>query len=226
MSRIRAVVFDIGETLVNETRHWSAVARYAGVPELTLMGVLGGLIERREHRSLFGYLQIESVDPNVFGYQIEARDFYPDAIPVLRQLKVHGYLLGTTGNQPTGAAEQMDSLGFPFDLVGSSALWGVSKPDPAFFERIVRGLDVEPGEVLYVGDRVDLDVLPARDFGMHPVFIRRGPWGHLQATWPEASQVPYHVDSLAGIIPIIERINAQAGSNQPAPPSDPGSNLD
>ena len=56
MSGIRAVVFDIGETLVDETRHWSAVARYTGVPELTLMGVLGGLIERREsHRSLFGH---------------------------------------------------------------------------------------------------------------------------------------------------------------------------
>ncbi len=222
MSRIRAVVFDIGETLINETRHWAAVARYTGVPELTLMGVLGGLIERREsHRSLFGYLQIESVDPNVFGYQIEARDLYPDAIPVLRQLKVHGYLLGVTGNQPTGAAEQIDSLGFPFDLVGSSAFWGVSKPDPAFFERIARGLDVEPGEILYVGDRLDMDVIPARDAGMHAVFIRRGPWGNLQATWPEATQAPYHVDSLAGIFPIIERINAQAGDVRPAPSAGP-----
>ena len=52
------------------------------------MGVLGGLIERREHhRSLFGYLQIESIDPNMFGYQIEERDLYPDAMPIFRQLK-------------------------------------------------------------------------------------------------------------------------------------------
>ncbi len=76
--RIQAVVFDIGETLVDETRHWAAVARYAGIPDLTLMGVLGGLIERREHhRSLFGFLQIESIDPNIFGYQIEERDSVP-----------------------------------------------------------------------------------------------------------------------------------------------------
>jgi hypothetical protein len=88
MSRcVEAVVFDIGETLVDETRHWAAVAQYAGIPQLTLMGVLGGLIERREHhRSLFGYLNIESVDPNIFGYQIEVQDLYPDVVAVLRQL--------------------------------------------------------------------------------------------------------------------------------------------
>jgi HAD superfamily hydrolase (TIGR01549 family) len=217
MSGIRAVVFDIGETLVNETRHWSAVARYAGVPELTLMGVLGGLIERREHRSLFGYLQIESIDPNVFGYQIEARDLYPDAIPVLRQLKVHGYKLGATGNQPLGAAAQMAEIGLPLDLIGSSAEWGVSKPDAAFFARIASELDVQPENVLYVGDRLDNDVLPAQEVGMHAVFLRRGPWGFLQATWDEARLARHRVDSLAGVFPIIERINAQAGRVQPAP---------
>ena len=95
--KIEAVVFDIGETLVDETRHWAAVAHYAGIPELTLMGVLGGLIERREHhRSIFGYLQIESVDPNIFGYQIEERDLYPDVVNVLRQLKTAGYAIGIT----------------------------------------------------------------------------------------------------------------------------------
>ncbi|MCO5224355.1 MAG: hypothetical protein M9953_03360 [Thermomicrobiales bacterium] len=47
MSKIKAIVFDQGETLINETRFWASVAAYAGVPELTVFGVLGGLIERR-----------------------------------------------------------------------------------------------------------------------------------------------------------------------------------
>ncbi len=97
--KIQAVVFDIGETLVDETRHWAAVAQYAGIPQLTLMGVLGGLIEGREHhRSLFGFLQIESVDPNIFGYRIEEQDLYPDVVSILRQLKTAGYVIGITGN--------------------------------------------------------------------------------------------------------------------------------
>jgi FMN phosphatase YigB (HAD superfamily) len=210
MSRkIEAVVFDIGETLVDETRHWAAVAQYAGIPPLTLMGVLGGLIERREHhRSLFGYLQIESVDPNIFGYQIEDRDLYPDVVSVLRQLKTAGYVIGITGNQPLGAVQQVAALGLPVDFVGSSSEWGVAKPDHGFFKRIATGLGLGYDQILYVGDRLDNDVLPAQEIGMHAAFIRRGPWGYLQASWPGAVDAEHRIDGLAGVIRVLERINA------------------
>ena len=44
---------------------------------------------------------------------------------------------------------------------------------------VYRMFDAE-GQVLYVGDRVDNDVLPAMDFGMRTCWLRRGPWGQLQ----------------------------------------------
>jgi HAD superfamily hydrolase (TIGR01662 family) len=206
--RIKAVVLDQGETLVNETRFWSSVAQYAGVPELTLHGVLGGLIERREsHRSIFGVMQIESVDPNVIGYQIEARDLYPDVVPVIKQLSHAGYKLGVSGNQSEGVVEQFHALGLPLDLIASSSLWGVAKPDPRFFERMAAELEVEPGEIVYVGDRLDNDVLPAQALGMHAVFIRRGPWGYLHASWPEAAEVRYRIDRLTELPGLVHRIN-------------------
>lgn len=209
--QIQAVVFDIGETLIDETRHWAAVAAYAGIPELTLMGVLGGLVERGEqHRSIFGYLQIESVDPNTFGYQIEAQDLYPDVVSVLRQLKTSGYRVGVTGNQPLGAIQQILDLGLPIDFTGSSADWGVAKPDPAFFQRIAEGLDLPFDRIVYIGDRLDNDILPAQALGMHAVFLHRGPWGYLQATWKEASDVTWRIDNLAGLARVLDRINAQA----------------
>lgn len=208
---VKAVVFDVGETLVDETRHWAMVARYAGVPEFTLAGVLGGLIERREHhRSIFGFMQIESVDPNIVGYSIDASDLYPDVVPVLQQLKAAGYLLGVTGNQPEGAVEQMEALGLPLDLVASSAVWGVTKPDPGFFERIAQELDLTPGQIVHVGDRLDNDVLPAQEIGMHAVLLRRGPWGYLQATWPEMANVSHTIDGLTGLQEVIERIDARS----------------
>lgn len=214
--QIQAVVFDIGETLVDETRHWAAVAQYAGIPELTLMGVLGGLIERREHqRSLFGYLQIESVDPNTFGYEIELQDLYPDVVTVLRQLKTAGYRIGITGNQPLGAIEQVVALGLPVDFAGSSADWGVAKPEPDFFARIAEGLGLAYDQILYIGDRLDNDVLPAIAIGMHAAFIHRGPWGYLQATWPEAVQVAHRIDNLNGVHRVLERLNA---TSRPASP--------
>ncbi len=212
-ARVEAVVFDLGETLVDETRHWAMVARYAGVPEFTLAGALGGLIERREsHRSIFGLMQIESVDPNVIGYQIEERDLYPDVIPVLRQLRAAGYRLGVSGNQPEGAAEQTSALGLPFDLIASSAIWGVSKPDPAFFERIAAELELSPAQVVYIGDRLDNDVLPAQAIGMHAVFLRRGPWGYLHAGWPEMATVVHRIDHLGGIHQVIERIDEDSAT--------------
>ena len=38
----------------------------------------------------------------------------------------------------------------------------------------------------YVGDRVDNDVLPALRAGMIAVHIRRGPWGRVRETPPDA----------------------------------------
>lgn len=207
---IQAVVFDQGETLENETRFWSSVARYAGVPEFALFGVIGGLIERREHhRSIFNVMQIESVDPRAIGFEIEPGDLYPDVEPMLKQLSHAGYRLGVTGNQPEGAVEQVRKLGLPLEMYGSSANWGVAKPDPRFFARIASELELEPAQIVYVGDRLDNDVLPAQDAGMHAVFIRRGPWGYLHATWPEMAQVRFQIGSLTELPRLLETIERE-----------------
>ncbi len=205
---IRAVVFDQGETLVNETRFWSSVAAYAGVPEFTLHGVLGGLIERREnHRSIFNVMQIESVDPNIIGYRIEPRDLYPDVVSTLKRLKHDGLVLGVAGNQPSGVIEQFAAMDLPLTLNASSAAWGLSKPDQAFFRRMADELGMEPGEVMYVGDRLDNDILPAQEVGMHAVFIRRGPWGYLHTAWPEMKDIRHSVETLAEIPDLVHKLN-------------------
>ena len=43
---LRAVVFDVGETLIDETRLWGEWADWLGVPRRTFMGVLGALVDR------------------------------------------------------------------------------------------------------------------------------------------------------------------------------------
>jgi FMN phosphatase YigB (HAD superfamily) len=74
------------------------------------------------------------------------------------------------------------SAGLLVDVVTSSASLGVRKPDPAFFERLLSLAGARPGEVAYVGDRVDNDVLPALAAGLVAFHVRRGPWGRLQQT--------------------------------------------
>ena len=48
---VKAVVFDVGETLVDETELWERHADASGVPRFTLMGVLGGLAARGDRRA-------------------------------------------------------------------------------------------------------------------------------------------------------------------------------
>lgn len=205
---ICAVVFDVGETLVDETRQWQTTADALGVSLFTLAGVVGGVIERRQdHRqvwSVFGAEHTSAIDQ---GYRHEARDLYPDAVPALMNLRDAGYRLGISGNQPEGAVEQIEALGLPVDLIASSTAWGVHKPDPAFFARIVQELGLPPAAIAYVGDRLDNDVLPAQRAGMTGIFIRRGPWGYLHAAWPEMQQVPWRIESLVELPGLLASMN-------------------
>lgn len=44
-STVGAVVFDVGETIVDETRHWTELARACGLTPFTLMAAIGATIE-------------------------------------------------------------------------------------------------------------------------------------------------------------------------------------
>ena len=170
---VTAVFFDVGETLVDETGTWERAADAAGVPRFTLMGVLGGLAARGEpHTNVWKILGVEwpasTWDPV---------DFYADALPCLARLRSRGLLVGAVGNTP---ADTEDLLREHVDIVRSSGRWGVEKPAPEFFERMIAEAECEPREVVYVGDRVDNDVVPAVHAGLVAIHIRRGPWGYLQ----------------------------------------------
>jgi FMN phosphatase YigB (HAD superfamily) len=94
----------------------------------------------------------------------------------LRELRLRGYRIGIAGNAARGAYA---SLTLDADFVASSAEWGLEKPSPSFFARVVEACDCPAGQIAYVGDRVDNDVLPARAAGMLAIHLRRGPWGFL-----------------------------------------------
>jgi HAD superfamily hydrolase (TIGR01662 family) len=191
---LRAVFFDVGETLVNEEGYWGRVARLLGVPRHVVIAGLGATIARGEpHRRVYEHLGVErpaAVDDVVYG----RRELYPDAVPCLARLRADGYLVGVAGNQTAALERWARNEGLPVDVIGSSARWGVSKPEPAFFARVVSEAGCEPDEVAYVGDRVDNDVVPAAEAGLVAVHVRRGPWGYLQRG---AERAHVRVDSLA-----------------------------
>ncbi len=176
---IAAGVFDVGETLIDETALWMHAAELKGVPPFTLMGVLGGLAARGEpHTRVWEILGVERP-----ASRWAPAAFYPDAIPCLVRLRGLGFTIGAVGNTPVEAEEMLRPY---VDVVGSSARWGVDKPSPEFFARVAREAGVPPERIAYVGDRVDNDIVPAIAAGMLAIHIRRGPWGHLHEPPPEA----------------------------------------
>jgi HAD superfamily hydrolase (TIGR01549 family) len=203
------VVFDIGEVLVDETRVWACWAELLGVSALEFAAVLGAAIAQgQDHQAVF-----EHVAPNVewesfveeherrYG-GIRAEDLYPDVRLCLEELRELGVRVLLAGNQPSRRHAQLEALDLGVDGMAMSEDLGVDKPDPAFFEAVLRLADTtDPTEVLYVGDRVDNDVLPAMEFGLSACWIRRGPWGVLQEL-PDGAQPELILDGL-GELPLL-----------------------
>jgi FMN phosphatase YigB (HAD superfamily) len=218
---IRAVIFDVGETLVDESRSFGEWADWLGVSRLTFFGALGSVIERGlHHRQVF-----EDLRP---GFDLDAErerrlragpspsrigraDLYPDARPCLEALRACGYRLGLAGNQPASAEADLRALALPVDFVLCSESAGVEKPSAAFFARAIAESGCAPSEIAYIGDRLDNDVLPAVAAGMRGIFLRRGPWGTAHARRPEAARADARIESLLELPGVLEKLGADAG---------------
>jgi HAD superfamily hydrolase (TIGR01549 family) len=202
---VRAVCFDVGETLIDETRHWLEWADFLGVPAMTLFTAIGVTMARGQSlRRVFEIFRPD-IDTTAairlrreqgWRYDFTARDLYPDAIPCLTALRDRGYKVLIAGNQPVESEAALTRLNVPADLIASSAGWGVSKPDPQFFAKVIEAAGEPPDAIAYVGDRLDNDVLPAIAAGMKAVFLRRGPWGWMHAEQPDIERAHLRLDTL------------------------------
>jgi HAD superfamily hydrolase (TIGR01662 family) len=185
---IRAVVFDVGETLIDESREYGTWADWLGVPRHTFSAVFGAVVALgMDYREVFRYFQPgfslseerkrreDAGKPETFGES----DLYPDARPTLTALQDMGFWVGIAGNQTSRAGAILRELDLPADMIATSDDWGVSKPDPDFFRCLADAAPCAPHEIVYVGDRIDNDLKPAKAAGMRTVFIRRGPWGFI-----------------------------------------------
>ncbi|WP_174546096.1 HAD family hydrolase [Nocardiopsis dassonvillei] len=210
---IRTAVFDVGETLVDETRIFARWADRFGIPHMAFFGTIGGVLASGGtltdgFRLLVpGFdLAAESArwraeDPDGEREHFGEADLYPDVRPAFAAMRASGISLVIAGNQPPEAGPALTAMNLGVDGIGISDDWGVKKPDPAFFDRVlslVRAASpgTEPGEIVYVGDRVDNDVLPARAAGMRTVLLRRGIYGYRHAAAEEAARADAVLDDL------------------------------
>ncbi|MFB7776938.1 HAD family hydrolase [Streptomyces bauhiniae] len=215
---IRAVIFDVGECLVDETTEYGTWADWLQIPRHTFAAMFGAVIAQgRDYRDTFqefrpGFDLYDEREkraaaglPERFGED----DLYPDVRDTLAALRADGLWLGIAGNQTVRAGKILRELFTPnVDLIGTSDDWGASKPDRAFFDRVAEVVPAEPDEMLYVGDRIDNDIAPARAAGMHTALVRRGPWATIQWNTEDAERLPtFRVESLLELSPLIRNFN-------------------
>ncbi|MEU6506606.1 HAD family hydrolase [Streptomyces sp. NPDC046942] len=215
---IRAVVFDVGECLVDETREYGTWADWLGVARHTFHAMFGAVIAQgRDYREVFqefrpGFDLYEererraaSGQPETFGEE----DLYEDVRPSPTRLRSDGLWLGIAGNQTIRAGKILRELFTDdVDLIGTSDDWGASKPDPAFFRRVAEAVPFNKDEILYVGDRIDNDIRPAAATGMHTALVHRGPWATIQWRSAEAERLPtFRVESLGELPGLIKNFN-------------------
>jgi HAD superfamily hydrolase (TIGR01662 family) len=202
---IRAVFFDIGEVLIDESTEYGTWADWLGVPRHTFSAVFGAVISRGEdYREVFQHFQPgfdllaerqKRLDAGL-GEYFNARDLYPDARRCLATLREQGYLVGIAGNQTARAGQLLRELNLPADLIATSDDWGAEKPSRAFFAKLISAAGLPPSEIAYVGDRLDNDIRPAHEAGLTTVLIRRGPWGYIHGDSPETEIADYCLDTL------------------------------
>jgi HAD superfamily hydrolase (TIGR01509 family) len=183
------VVFDIGEVLIDETRVWAVWAELIGVSPLTFAAVLGAaIVQGEDNDAVFAHLGQNIafdafVDAHTAAYGgFRADDLYPDVRACITALQDDGFTVAIAGNQPAERTQELKALDLGVEHIVTSEELGVEKPDPAFFTAVCRLIGVkDPSRILYVGDRVDRDVIPAYTFGMATCWLQRGPYGRLQA---------------------------------------------
>lgn len=120
-------------------------------------------------------------------YQVEP---FPDAVPVLRELRARGLRLAILSNGEPPMLERLvreTDLDGEFDRLLSVDAVQTYKPDPLVYALIERELQVAPAATLFVSSNF-WDVAGARSFGLRVAWINRA-----DAPPDELGQQPTHV---------------------------------
>ena len=92
----------------------------------------------------------------------------PDVKPALQRLRGSGLTLAVVSNANGTVGKAFDRTGLRecFDAIGDSNVEGVEKPDPRFFDIVLRRTGSRAETTLHVGDLYHVDVLGARRAGL------------------------------------------------------------
>jgi len=224
---IRAVVFDVDNTLVDFMKFKSASVD-AAVQAMIDAGLDMTAEQARQRiyqiyeakgieyqevfddflRDVLGYVDFRILANGIIAYR-RAREgvlvSYPHVNMALLKLARMGLRLAVVSDAPRLQAwmrlVQLGVDGF-FDVVVTFDDTGKRKPAPEPFQKALELLQVAAGECVMVGDWAERDIVGAKEIGMHTVFARYG-----DTFGTQHSGADFEIGDVLELIPVIERLN-------------------
>jgi putative hydrolase of the HAD superfamily len=194
--RVKAVVFDLWETLIDWDREGNAQLN------AELAAIAGEAFGERWRGSRAKYVRpirealaeagvadehMEDICALRRAYLRKALVPRPGAVDTLRALRERGYRIGLI----TVCSEDIETL-WPesefaglFDAEVFSSSFGASKPEPRIYLACCERLGVEPADAVFVGDGANDELAGARRVGMEAILIHRPGEDPL---WPEVRE--------------------------------------
>jgi HAD superfamily hydrolase (TIGR01549 family) len=201
---VRAVAFDLDDTLTDWTTGIANAAAAVGDPEIlervradTWVRRDGIVVDRHHWRVLHepaSFMAVELTEPFLAALD---PPLFDDVLPTLDALRGRVALALMTNN-PFGA-DVLLRHGLHADVFDAVVVADplVRKPNPLAFAPILATLDLEPDEVAYVGDTVIADVEGSLAAGLRAVWLDR---------WRDPWVPPEGVVRIASLIELTERL--------------------
>ena len=103
-----------------------------------------------------------------------------EGVPELLEKLVDRYRLGIIANQSMGTEQRLVNYGIRqyFDIIMSSAEVGISKPDLKIFKTALDKAECIPENAYMIGDRLDNDIEPAAQLGMHTIWVKQASFAY------------------------------------------------
>ena len=232
MSSLRAVLFDLDDTLFSTT-DFARRARSNALQAMIEAGLdmpfdevrheldevisefssnydhhFDQLLRRLRPRGLTRGARALILAAGVAGYHdTKFRELAPfdDVVPLLEFLRGAGVITGiVTHGWTIKQAEKMVRLGLAPHLdahaIFISDAVGISKPNPKLYQAALADLEMQPAEVMYVGDSPEHDIRPPSGLGMITVWARRAARHEIEGTGIEPTHT---VDDFAALEQIL-----------------------
>ncbi len=203
-SDIEWLFFDIGSTLVDESKCYES--RYLKAikdTDITYDEFLDKVVEFSKQNRNGDHPAIEYFGLELPKWDKELECLYSDTILVLSELSKQ-YNIGIIANQSLGTKNRLDKWGILkyISLVVASAEEGVAKPDPNIFKIALTKSQCSEKNAVMIGDRIDNDIVPAKNIGMRTIWIKQG-FAQYQEPKNDLEKADFIVNNLTQLLKIL-----------------------